>query len=188
MSKDKVIIPRVSYHGTISLHVDSILEGIRFNINPGRRDFGQGFYITTDFEQAAYWANRKATYENKNRKKQELEPVKAVVVYIEIDLNNLLKLEGKFFSQPDVIWAEFVYNNRMGTEEANHNYDYIFGPLADGTKLWPELDKYRNGGISIQKLARLICPQRNQNQLSLHTSRVLECIKVVGLKGVGYNG
>lgn len=185
-AKNDFILPGFCYHGTISSHIDSIRRGINLNVNAGRPDFGCGFYLACDIEQAVIWSRRKASLENKNRRREGLDLVEPVVIVTKVYSRGLEKLSGKIFDKPDVNWAEFVYNMRKGIL-SNHDYDFVFGPLADGTKIWPVLDDYEDGKILIDGLVRRIYPQKNQKQLSLHTIGILKYIQVVGLKGVGYN-
>ena len=41
-------LPDIYYHGTISTHVPSLMEGIMLDKNKGRPDFGKGFYLTSN--------------------------------------------------------------------------------------------------------------------------------------------
>ncbi len=47
----------VLYHGTLDMHVASILQGVNLNKCKHFRDFGRGFYTTTNRTQAERWAN-----------------------------------------------------------------------------------------------------------------------------------
>jgi Protein of unknown function (DUF3990) len=47
----------VLYHGTLDLHVASILRCVDLNKCKHLRDFGRGFYTTTNRLQAERWAN-----------------------------------------------------------------------------------------------------------------------------------
>lgn len=44
------------YHGTLDMHVPSILAGINVHQGRAHTDFGQGFYTTTVERQAHAWA------------------------------------------------------------------------------------------------------------------------------------
>ena len=44
------------YHGTLDMHVPSILAGVNVHHGRAHTDFGQGFYTTTVKRQAQAWA------------------------------------------------------------------------------------------------------------------------------------
>ena len=50
----------VLYHGTLDMHVASILLGVDLNKCKHIRDFARGFYTTTKRTQAERWANAMA--------------------------------------------------------------------------------------------------------------------------------
>lgn len=172
-----VIFPKLCYHGTISTHVNSLIEQIKFDVNYGRRDFGRGFYLTFIRDQAETWAYKKAKSENRYLKRSGSDLVYPAVLVFEMDSKILINLMGKTFERPDVNWAEFVYNNRRELPEVPHGYDFVYGPLADG-ELDSVLDDYQNGLITREILAKRIKPIRNQHQLSLHTINTLQYLKI----------
>ncbi|KJR96606.1 MAG: hypothetical protein VR68_14110 [Peptococcaceae bacterium BRH_c4a] len=175
-------LPDIYYHGTISIHVPSLMEGIIVDKNKGRPDFGKGFYLTSNLIEAEKWAIRKAGYENTDRTSEE--QVVPVILVARIINSDLAKLAGKIFKVPDVIWAEFVYNNRRA-EDFFHDFDFVYGPIADGkNKLWPVFEKYKNRKISLEKLVELISPQEGQDQISFNTPIALGYLKVSGIREV----
>ena len=50
----KISIPNLLYHGN-----DVIVEKPDIHVGKPRHDFGKGFYLTTDINQAAKWSKHK---------------------------------------------------------------------------------------------------------------------------------
>lgn len=88
------------------------------------RDFGKGFYLTTDIEQAQTWADKKAL---------KLGSGKSTVTIFEIEENELANLKVKKFEKADEEWFDYVLKNRQDITYYD-NYDIVIGPIAnDGT-------------------------------------------------------
>ncbi|HEU4962616.1 MAG TPA: DUF3990 domain-containing protein [Bacilli bacterium] len=165
----------ICYHGTLRTHAESIMS--RVNVKAGRlfTDFGQGFYLTTNYEQAKRWAVAKARYRSHADGRADEAPV---VVKIRLDTISLHQLSGCTFEVPNDRWAEFVYNCRKHGKANTlfHNYDFVCGPLADG-KFLPLFNKYDANRITFEEFHAGIKPiNRDHNQLSLHTMEAISCI------------
>ncbi|ANB59863.1 DUF3990 domain-containing protein [Anoxybacteroides amylolyticum] len=136
------------YHGTISLYADIIVKhGIQiYRRGKGGTDFGSGFYVTTQFNQAREWAMRRKerpipiphalekegiTIRDFLGMKKDFQPV---VLKIKIkNANNWLNLKHRIFDQENEQWQHFVWRMR----QVNHSfsscdYDWIYGLVADG--------------------------------------------------------
>jgi len=110
----------ILYHGS-NLEIDSIdlLKGKR------GKDFGQGFYLSTDLQQARDMA---ATVVDRE---EEGTPT---VTMFEVDDDILTSgiLDVKIFPRYSIEWSRFVRANRKNkTSVPIHNYDIVYGPIAD---------------------------------------------------------
>lgn len=104
----------VIYHGTASkFQVPDI------NYTRGQKDFGKGFYTTTDKAQAEQFARIQSRRGHCN--------IAYVNQYYISNFNGLNVLE---FSTADENWLKFICNNR-GKQALNHTYDVIIGKIAD---------------------------------------------------------
>ncbi len=103
------------YHGS-----NTVVENPDVSFSRTNLDFGQGFYLTTHFEQAKNWAIRKKRFE-------QGEPV--VNVY-NFELEILDEFCIKQFQTESEEWLEYVASNRKGLILENV-YDAVFGPVAD---------------------------------------------------------
>ena len=122
----------ILYHGTDENSAkDILLRGIVLALGNERADFGQGFYTTPDKQMAEKWAARKGVMS------------RGAVISFLFDESSIPDcLSTKRFDQADLIWAQFVANNRNGfryirkMEEPDNNlygqYDIVIGPTADG--------------------------------------------------------
>ncbi len=79
-------------------------------------DFGQGFYLTTDYEFSKRWAK-----ERKNEK--------SIVNHYTL-LTDDLKI--KIFSRSEE-WYHYIYRNRRWLADEFQEYDVIAGPIAHDT-------------------------------------------------------
>lgn len=166
------------YHGTINVYSDLITsKGIR--IIPRKRvytDFGNGFYLTDNLEQAEAWARYLAENPkinpyivdafaiNMSDLSKSLKQAKPVVIkYTLKDVNRFIDLNHQIFEDDSLPWKEFVVENRAG--DAYHEYDWIYGPVADG-------------GIQTG-YASQIRPHKGFTQLSIHTSIAINHLEEV---------
>lgn len=108
------------YHGT-NVHFTDI------DIQKSQRykDFGQAFYLSDTHQQALEMAQNKA----------ELLGGDTLVHQYEVPDNILQdpELKVKVFSHYCTEWALFVWNNRDKEQEYHHDYDIVYGPIANDT-------------------------------------------------------
>ncbi|MBP5640824.1 MAG: DUF3990 domain-containing protein [Victivallales bacterium] len=162
----------ILYHGS-NTSIDEIdLEKCRPN-----KDFGQGFYTTSIFDQALKMARRVA-------KRFGGTPC---VTSFQFDENILSSsdLSIKRFITPDVNWAMFVMHNRSGginpnSEYTDNNldgrYDIVIGPVAnDDLSLIFRL--FERGIISLDMLISEMKFRDMTNQYSFHSQRAASLLK-----------
>lgn len=141
------------------------------NVKRGRvaTDFGQGFYLTTSFEQAHRWALLKQRRENSKR------ALVSVFDFDETMLNNfsysVLQYDG-----PTEDWLNFVVQNRKG--ESAHNYDYVMGPVAND-QLYATISMYEKGTLSAEAAIVQLKSHVLFNQLSCHTAKATANLQFV---------
>ncbi|MDR3185088.1 MAG: DUF3990 domain-containing protein [Prevotellaceae bacterium] len=133
-------------------------------------DFGQAFYTTTSFEQAAKWAKIK---------QRRISAVQAVVSEFEIDEDILYSGEYnvRFFEKATKDWLEFVINNRRGIP-CEEKYDFVMGPVANDS-LYATILLYEQGVITVDAAIEQLKTHTLFNQLSFHTEKALANLKYV---------
>jgi len=87
------------------------------------KDFGKAFYLSTDTNQAREMARFKVLTQG---------GVENVAVF-EFDENAAEGLKIKKFDGYCEEWAEFVFNNRDERQNYQHNFDIVYGPIANDT-------------------------------------------------------
>ena len=122
----------VLYHGTDEQSARAILEnGIDLFVGNIHTDFGQGFYLTTDILMAKQWSQRKGLF------------TRGAIVSYQFDEEKAIKeLRCREFKDADLIWAQFIANNRNGFRYARMmnmsennlrgQYELVIGQIADG--------------------------------------------------------
>ena len=107
------------YHGT---NMD--FDVIDLNKSQRGKDFGRGFYLSEDVEQAHKLAVFKSLQFGG-------EPI--VLTY---DFKESLLVEGElnflYYNEYSAKWAEFILMNRQNKSDFNkHPYDVVYGPIAN---------------------------------------------------------
>lgn len=108
----------ILYHGT---NVE--IKAIDLNQSRIGKDFGLGFYLTTDRNVAFRQAERKfVQYGEGNVRVYEFE----------VDDEALMTLNVLIFEGYSLEWAQFVLQNRKNrTRNQVHDYDVVIGPIAN---------------------------------------------------------
>ncbi|MEV0134156.1 polymorphic toxin-type HINT domain-containing protein [Dactylosporangium sp. NPDC050688] len=139
------------YHGTSKNGAKSVRDnGVDTQYADPDKDFGQGFYTTTDRAQAESWARSKFGGNGE-------------VMHFRVDLRELAKLNGKIF--PDSGGPEFeafARGQRTGSAPM-HGYHWVEGPMVKS------VGRFKRGAR-----AELI-----GQQLSFHTAAAASLLKLV---------
>lgn len=108
------------------------------------KDFGQGFYLSSDRQQAKELAVTKVAQMKTG------EPIIEFLFDESIMASDELRV--RIFEDYCEEWAEFVLTNRDNTiTQPSHDYDIVYGPIADDGVNF-QLRRYRGGVISLSRL------------------------------------
>lgn len=92
-----------------------------------RKDFGKGFYTTTDINQAINLARR--------MKKMEMYKgnacAKAYVYMFKIDKSLMKQLRTHNFQTASISWVDYILKNRYSGLRNQEDYDLVIGKVAD---------------------------------------------------------
>ena len=105
------------YHGS-----NMVVENPMIIQSPRTLDFGEGFYTTTNKQQAEIFAQKVF-----NRRKTGAATVSIYEMDFETAARELRVLR---FSLPDENWLNYVMQNRNGVYDGQV-YDIVFGPVAN---------------------------------------------------------
>ena len=151
----------------------SNMEIHRPRLLPSRRllDFGPGFYLTSDFEQAGRWAVRTTG----NRK----EGIPSVSVF-EIDETVIKTLNVLSFDQADADWLHYVSANRTG-KIVEDPYDIVIGPVANDQAI-RTVNNYLKGYFPENIAIQLLLPQKLKDQYTFKTEKALGSLRFVEVR------
>ena len=154
------------YHGS-NMSIDEI------DLKRGRRgkDFGQGFYLSASREQAQMMAERTVDRE---------EAGEATLTAYQFDdsiLINPSDLRVKVFEGYSREWAEFIIMNRRNkTDKQAHNYDIVYGPIADD-RVGLQISRYQLQYIPMDELIRQLSFIRPTFQYFFGTESAVRLLK-----------
>ena len=156
------------YHGSYTIVEHANLDKTRRG-----KDFGKGFYLTTDKNQAIKFARLIARREG----------LKAGYIskYTISDFDGLAVFE---FAGTDIDWLNCIAGNRekkfKKLAEQWSAYDVIVGKIADDDTSFV-LNAYLNGAYgkvgtksAVSTAVKMLIPERLKNQICLKTDKALE--------------
>lgn len=106
------------FHGSnVSIETVDLSKSKRY------KDFGKAFYLSADEEQALKMAEAKVVQFGGE----------ATVTDFEFDSKSLTsnELNVRLFNSYTQDWAEFIFSNRDENQQFQHDYDIVYGPIAD---------------------------------------------------------
>lgn len=129
-------------------------------------DFGKGFYLTTNLEQAERWARRKADLMRKD---------KAYLNVYEMSEDTAM-LRIKTFAEDLLEWIDFVCDCRDG--KSNYlSYDIIKGKVAND-KVFRVVDLYHAGIWDKERAIREIKVYPGYDQIAFVTQEAIDKLLV----------
>ena len=168
-------LPDIVYHGTITTHKNSLLNGIDLKAGKNKTDFGKGFYTTTNLAEAQSLALKRA----------EMYESQAMIVTYSLNKDIVKSLNWLCLDTPTDKWHEFIYNNRLRTTISQfHNrscyFDVVYGCVADGNIGY--LTKFQNGDIiSMDEFKLKNKPFKDYDQLSFHTKEAISALSIADI-------
>ena len=126
----------ILYHGS---NVE--IQEIDLTKSARGKDFGKGFYLSENKEQAEEMAVFKSLQTNST----------PIVSAFELDERALSdnSLNIKIFKEYSLEWAELVFKNRSNRSDTPiHDYDIVYGPIADD-KVGVQIRNFMEGNINI---------------------------------------
>ena len=127
-------------------------------------DFRDGFYVTSNYEQAERWATRKADLLHKDSA--------YVNIYEMLEDNSLFKVK----SFPDDLneWIDFVCDCRDGKKDYKA-YDIIIGKVADD-KVFRVVDLYHTGIWDKERAIHEIKVYPGYDQIAFITQKSIDSL------------
>ena len=158
----------ILYHGT-----NVKITRIDLSLGHKGKDFGQGFYLSVDKQQAMLMAERTVEREGCGT------PVLNAYLFDETNLDRNPDLRVKVFDNYTIEWAEFILLNRSNRSSTPaHNYDIVYGPIADD-KVGVQINRYKLRYIPIEELIRQLKFLRPTFQYYFGTEKSLTYLKSI---------
>ena len=152
----------ILYHGS-----NAIVDKPKIIQSDRALDFGAGFYLTTDLEQAKRWAKLTT---------QRRKTGKAIVSVFNFEQENMKIFNILKFTSANKDWLEFVANNRRKIQN-DEGYDVIIGPVADDNTM-PVITLYLRGDYSTEEAINRLLTQRLKDQVVFKNEKSLQALKL----------
>ena len=136
-------------------------------------DFGSGFYLTTDYDQALKWA--------KLITKRRNVGVPTVSVY-ELSDEVIKNMKILRFDSADEMWLRFICDNRK-KQEIENTYDMIIGPVANDNTM-PTINLYLEGIYTEKEALKRLLPQKLKDQVVIKTDKAIKELINIEVKRV----
>ena len=136
----------ILYHGS-----NVTIESIDLTKSKRYKDFGRAFYLSADKEQAIKMAEAKTVQFGGE----------VCVTSFEFDekcQEGLLVMSFPHYSRE---WAEFVYNNRDEQQDFHHDYDIVYGPIANDY-IGLQIRDYRRQRLTFEQFMKNILYHRGE--------------------------
>lgn len=126
----------ILYHGS-----NVGISRIDLSMSKPYKDFGKGFYLSADVNQAKRMAEQRASLMLDGR-----PTINRILFDEELMTDGSLKVLT--FNDYSTDWAEFVLKNRdINVNQPCHDFDIVFGPIADDGVTF-QLRRYKAGAIT----------------------------------------
>lgn len=140
-------------------------------LKPNRTlDFGNGFYTTTNKEQAYKWAKIKQSRDN------TIRGFISIYEFCESGFNKK-DIESIVFEEANEEWFNFVINNRMQLGYT-HKYDIVKGPVADD-RVYACLNAFENGFMDMSFAIKELRTYTLADQISFHTKKAIDLLEFI---------
>lgn len=155
----------ILYHGT-----NATIQSIDLNQSRVGKDFGLGFYLTTDEQVAIRQAARKLEQFGEG----EAKVYKYCFDEVKAETLNVLRFGGYTMD-----WARFVLDNRKNrTRQQIHNYDIVIGPIADDVVGY-QIRRVEEGIITEEQFLEEIKFHTITTQYMFATDRAISLLKAL---------
>jgi hypothetical protein len=154
----------ILYHGS-----NIVIQNPVIMVSNRMLDFGEGFYTTSDYEQAKRWAERVC-----DRRKATI----SFVCYYSLDLESAKEtLRIVEFKDPNYPWLDFVTSCRSG-RNPEAEYDIAIGPIANDT-VYTTIQLYETGVLDADETIKRLKVLKTGRQYLFHTKMSLAYCRFV---------
>lgn len=151
----------ILYHGATTIVSEPLTHVGRPDL-----DFGLGFYVTNDREQAVRWAQTKAG-RTKNRK--------AVLNVYRFDQERFVnneKYKLQIFTEYNIEWLDFIAFSRKG-QQPWLPFDWIEGGIANDSVI-STVDAYIDGMMSAEMAMGRLVNEKLKHQVCISNQEIID--------------
>lgn len=150
----------ILYHGSTIIVKEPLTH-----IGRPELDFGQGFYVTNNYEQAEKWAITKAS-----RKRGQI----GIVNSYYFDFNSFLEQNYtiKVFKSYGKEWLDFITDSRR-EKEPWKNFDLIEGGIANDSVI-TTVDAYVDGFITAEQAIDQLVKKDLKHQICIRSQEIID--------------
>lgn len=151
----------ILYHGATTIVREPLTH-----VGRPELDFGPGFYLTNDKQQAINWANTKA-----GRKKG----LEAVLNIYHFDLDRFLadtSFRRMMFSDYNIEWLDFIAASRKGKQPWT-GLDWIEGGIANDSVI-STVDAYVDGSMTVEIALGKLVKEELKHQVCISNQLVID--------------
>lgn len=134
-------------------------------------DFGAGFYLTSDYDQARKWAVRTTS--------RRTEGCPTISVY-NVNTKDFEGLSLLTFDRASKEWLRYISAYRTD-KSANDSYDIVIGPMANDQAI-RTVNDFLKGRFTEDIAIQLLLPQNLTDQYAFKTEKAVSILELVEVK------
>lgn len=151
----------ILYHGATTIVSEPLTHVGRQEL-----DFGPGFYLTNDREQAEKWARIKS------ERKKHATPILNVYKFDVELFNSDTEVHHILFPEYNIEWLDFIAANRKG-RSLWRDYDCIEGGIANDSVI-STVDAYVDGFITAQQALDKLVDEKLRHQICISNQSIID--------------
>ena len=151
----------ILYHGAVMPVIDPLAHIGRADL-----DFGPGFYVTNDRNQAIKWANTKAG------RKRGLNPILNIYRFDQDKFLSEGNYKMKIFPEYNVEWLDFIALSRKG-QHPWKEFDWIEGGIANDSVI-STVDAYIDGSMPAEMALGKLIKEELKHQVCISNQLIID--------------
>ena len=156
----------ILYHST---NVD--FDAIDLGMSKPNKDFGRAFYLSAKASEIEPVGKAKVILQGGNLVMKKYEFDESLLVSDSLNV--------KVFDGYSMEWAEFIFANRDFKQEYHHNYDIVYGPIANDN-VGEQIRKFRSLRIPLEQfLEELKYAEGVTYQYAFCTQKSIDVLKEI---------
>jgi hypothetical protein len=155
------------YHGS-----NTVISKPDLGMSKKYLDFGMGFYLTSNKNQAVEFSKKVVRRALKRREGAGI----ATINEYEFETESAKRmLRVKIFDMPDEEWLDYVVSNRQGVGNAD-DYDVVIGPVANDD-VFEVIEYYEDGMFTKEAAINALKIKKLFTQFTMKTEAALNMLK-----------